>query len=189
MIPAGYAEVTLEWFGAALVHQAATVFGVQNTALDLSAQQIANEVAGNLVTHDVTDRLSTGIAITNIHVKRGPDDTGTFFDLGTNILGQSPGDSNPATALLINKSSALGGRANRGRMFIPGVIEADVAQGGQVSGTAQAAFQTQWTNFLNGLAADSIPMVILHSTSLTPTPVTALQVVTLLGRQGRRLRR
>jgi len=189
MIPVDYAQVTLNWTGAALPYGAATVFGVANTALALTAQGIANAVDTAIGSSAITDRLTNAVGITNIHVKLGPDATGAFYDKGVARVGGSAGDTNPATAILINKATGSGGRKNRGRMFIPGAIEGDVGQAGVLNSGPQGALQTQFSNFLAALGTASIPMVLLHDTALLPTVVTSLNVQSKLAVRHRRLRR
>lgn len=98
-------------------------------------------------------------------------------------------------ACLIRKRTALGGRKNRGRMYVPYVLpEGNVDNSGIIAGTRVTAIQTAADDFQDDLLAGdpgpSIPMVVLHSVSTdTPTPITTLEVDNLLATQRRRLRR
>ncbi len=98
-------------------------------------------------------------------------------------------------AFLLHKRSGLGGRKNRGRMYLPGVNEALVDDKGLMSTTA--------INGVNAAAAATLAdiiaiegverMVILHTQPLgpvgtVPTPVTTLLLDPVLGTQRRRLR-
>jgi hypothetical protein len=188
-IPLGYSEIAMTWTGPAVPTGAVSVFGVDPAAGITDPLGIATAVRNAVTSSSLMDRLSSNVTITNIHCKNGPDSSGVFADLATSLVGASPGDSNPATAGLVNKTTALGGRKNRGRLFLPGLIEADVAQGGQITSTARTALQTQLTNFLTDLASSDVPMVILHTGIETPTLVTGLTLSSLLAVQHRRLRR
>ncbi len=190
MIPVNYAQVTLHFQGAAVPNGADVVFGVQNAAGGMTAAQIATFVDGDVVSAGLLGRFSTSLELSNIHVKLGPDISGPFTDKGVSRSGGSAGDANPVSALLVTKETASGGRKNRGRSFYPGLIEADVAQGGVLTSTALTAFQTIMTAWLDALTADGIPMVILHDDGgvTAPTVVTNYSVQALTGIQKRRLR-
>ncbi len=99
------------------------------------------------------------------------------------------------SAHLVRKNTALGGRRNRGRLYLPGVGETTVGDNGvltasriaEVTGAMQA-----WRSALV-TSADVDEMVILHSSSLlsptpTPTPVTSLACQSVIATQRRRLR-
>lgn len=105
------------------------------------------------------------------------------------------GDSNaahqpPNVALLVKATSGAVGRANRGRIYLPGVLyDTDVNEQGQLTGAAIVT----WQAAMNALAArlvveDALP-VILHSDVGAPTPVQSLTVQPVAATQRRRLRR
>ncbi len=99
------------------------------------------------------------------------------------------------SAYLIRKNTALGGRRNRGRMYLPGVAENTTANNGVIDGTRLLELNTAMGNWLGALKA-SAPvddMVLLHSTSsLSPTPepttVSSLIAEGVIPTQRRRLR-
>jgi hypothetical protein len=99
------------------------------------------------------------------------------------------------SAHLIRKNTALGGRRNRGRMYLPGVGESDVSNVGVLTTTRINNLNTAYANWLAAVKA-SIPveeMVILHSlpagtTTPLPTTVTSLVCQPVIATQRRRLR-
>lgn len=100
------------------------------------------------------------------------------------------------TCVLVQKRTALGGRRNRGRMYVPNLLaDADVSDLGDLTGAWQAALQTSFDNLLTaldtGLGGSPIPtpMVILHGTVGIPTPVTSLIVSGKAATQRQRMRR
>lgn len=99
------------------------------------------------------------------------------------------------TAVLVQKRSALGGRKNRGRMYVPFCAsEGSVDNVGNIDSTDLGVLQGLADDFLASLLdADpgpALPMVILHSVSSeTPTTVTELRVDPVIATQRRRLRR
>jgi hypothetical protein len=102
-------------------------------------------------------------------------------------------------ALLVDKLTAAGGRRNRGRMYVPGILmEEQVNMVGQISSGKVTAWQQAFNNlktFLN-VAADAnepnIPPVVLHATGISatppPTPVESFRVQSVISTQRKRLR-
>lgn len=108
-------------------------------------------------------------------------------------------------AFLAHKRSGFGGRRNRGRWYIPGVIEAAADDLGVVTGVFVSALTTALTTFLTNLTAaptNVSDMVLLHSYEWSgpvdpgppvgfpaPTPVIEFTVDPKIGTQRGRLRR
>ena len=81
------------------------------------------------------------------------------------IAGTDPAQSLTVnTALLVKKVAAVGGRKNRGRMFIPpfAINEASVDRNGVIDAQVVSNQQTVWTAF-EGQAGDIWQLAILHS--------------------------
>lgn len=108
----------------------------------------------------------------------------------------------PNVACLVKKSTAVGGRKNRGRMFFPWMLaSADVNEGGTIDGGKVAYLQNLFTLFLSDLVAGNVPMTIANRTFNQPNPphhvtaitathnVTTLLVENLVATQRRRLGR
>lgn len=110
-------------------------------------------------------------------------------------------------AMLVLKRSTQGGRRNRGRLYVPGLLpESAVSNIGVITPASVAIFQgffTTWRNtFTPTNPANVSAMVLLHSYSWdeptdpgpppgfpAPTAVSALEVQGLIATQRRRLRR
>lgn len=110
-------------------------------------------------------------------------------DTGTNTSDFAPQN----VALLLKKRSDVGGRRNRGRMFMPGVPESAVNEIGELTSTYRNAVNGLASDFLDycqsGGSSNSANMVILHSSApSTPTVVTSLVCDTRVATQRRRLR-
>lgn len=115
---------------------------------------------------------------------------------------QGPNATPQNTALLFRKTTASGGRRNRGRMFVPGLVEGSVGNTGVISTADAPAYQTAADELFDNLVTLECPMVILHPAvpgrpmkpatdalaAATPTPVTALQLQPVAATQRRRLR-
>lgn len=100
----------------------------------------------------------------------------------------------PNTALLVKKSTALGGRAGRGRFFFPGFASfGNLSAAGVLGDVYRDALQDQfndWHDFLNSTVVGiSTPPVLLHATaSPVPSPILSFTVDGKVATQRRRLR-
>jgi hypothetical protein len=101
-----------------------------------------------------------------------------------------------AVAMLLRKTTGMGGRANRGRCYLPNgyLGELSVDQAGVVDPTLVGATTTRWGDFIGALNDDNIQMVLLHSAISpavpgAPTPVTGGFCETMVATQRRRQRK
>lgn len=192
IIPAGFAQVTLGFTGNGLPTGAVITFGVVNGAV-MGAQAMADEIAV-AVSDNIDPIMSSQIAFNDLLVKLGPNETGAQAVSPMSSAGSVSGAiASPQVAFLIKKDTDLGGRRGRGRMYFPGVGEADVGQTGDVDGTRRGLITAGFEDFRLTLAAADLSMVLLHDDGLTsvpvPTPVTGLSCDARVATQRRRLRR
>jgi hypothetical protein len=100
----------------------------------------------------------------------------------------------PNTAVLVKKVTGLGGRHQRGRMYVPGYRAESVFSYGVIDSTNLLGLQGAADDFLAGIDGATGPwieMVLLHTDtapSTAPTTVTQLSVSPRLASQRRRLR-
>lgn len=187
-IPLGFSQATLFFTGVAVPNGANVVFGVQNSG-GLTPGAIAGAI-NTRWTAGIMPLLGSGVTFTGTLVKNGPDATGPFASVAVvSPGGKATAGLTPNTAFLLTKNTSLGGREGRGRMYIPGPVEADVDSGGAVTAAQITAFLTAGSALLTNLNTDNIPMVLLHKSSTAPTLVTSLGVSTGVATQRRRLRR
>ena len=93
-------------------------------------------------------------------------------------------------SLLVKKGTALLGRHNRGRMYIPGILdESGVDARGFINSSDVPSFQTKVDNFRTAYEDGSLVSVIIHANGSTPTTITRLVVESQIGTQRRRMRR
>lgn len=106
-----------------------------------------------------------------------------------------------SNAILIKKTTGLGGKANRGRTYFPYLLPTShIVEPGLIDSTELPALQTHFTAFLGQLTTDSTPMVIANKVFNVPLAphyvthinmgpaVTAYTVEQTLATQRRRLR-
>lgn len=95
----------------------------------------------------------------------------------------------PQVAALVSLSTGLPGRTNRGRVYWPGLVsEPDINVQGQIDNTRRSQVSTLFGGLQEILEGLSAPLVILHSGSSDPTPVTSFTVRENVATQRRRQR-
>jgi len=115
--------------------------------------------------------------------------TGT--DTRSPLTGANTGNGAAANlAYLIRKTTNQGGRAGRGRMYLPGVEETDVDAAGNFSGGILTTAATVFGDMINDFSTNDVPLRLLHNNpALTPGVITGMAFQTQAATQRRRLRR
>lgn len=130
--------------------------------------------------------------LTNVTVTEMTADGPISFAQGPTIAGTGGGAPVPINcALLVTKLTGVGGRRNKGRMYIPPFLpgESQVDQNGVLASGVQATIQGQIDAAVAANEADDIGYVLFHQTgSDTPTTVTELRLENLIATQRRRMR-
>jgi hypothetical protein len=154
-------------------------------------------------------QVADDVTLAEVLVKFGPDETGPFASVAGSTIGSIVATAaTPGTSFLVRKNTALGGRRNVGRMYIPGVTEIMQTDAGDLVAGTVASFQTALNTFLGALTTDAISMYVLHGPATVwelvggqprrvptagfvpgPTLVSSLTLQTHVAMQRRRLRR
>lgn len=188
-IPDGYGQVTAAFSGANIVGEAVWTQGFQNTDDD-DAQGIADNFKSALLATDYMDQISSTITLDEVRVKLGPNETGpSAVSLVGNsgTIGGQP--VSPQVALLVRKTTPLGGRRGRGRLYIPGMPAAALDDSGNFDAASANGVASDLQDMWSAMALVGQPPVLLHSGALTPTPLTAFVGQTRVATQRRRNRR
>lgn len=191
VIPEGFAQANLIFTGAAVPLGAEMTLGLELILGTPSPEEVAESVAGIWEVSGLLFQVDD-ITLERVAVKFGPNDTGPSgeFALGTNGGDAGEPDS-PNVAVLVKKQTALGGRAGRGRWFIPGIRETRVEPGGHINGDYAEDLQAALENFRAGLITDDLRATLLHgpdSPITEPTEITSFIVDSTAATQRRRLR-
>lgn len=208
VIPAGFAHVAVEMRMTGDPQPWYCTFGVDlpigiNSPLD---QANGIHYAWTITLGSLQSSLMT---INTVVLKIGQTDgppTMAYSDRGA-FTGAAAHNMLPQNcALLVDKLTALGGRRNRGRMYVPGILqEGHVDHIGGIDTNHYTELTTAVNTFFlyisEGIEAgtdplvepevDATPMVILHHDTVTPiapTPVTSLRVQQVISTQRKRLR-
>lgn len=198
IIPPGYADIAAEMLCQGDPDPWYCTWGVDSSAATGDPEDIGHTsiTAWTIM----MSQLSPECQFTGVKVTIGQDGAENIRQF-VPVDAATPGTSNVPklpqnNAVLIRKTSAVGGRRARGRLFVPNMAtEGSVSNVGLIAGDVRAAYQGFATQFLNSLAENAIPtpMVILHnslgiSPIIDPTPVTSLVVDQTISTQRRRLR-
>lgn len=191
-IPVGFAQVNFFFTGSAVPTGAQCTLGLDLAGYSGTASQCAEDVGAALGVGGLDNETADNCNLTNILVKFGPDSTGPSGSFAFTGDGDQGIQGGPAQAFLVQKNTAFGGRAGRGRLYWPGVPEAGINEAGTIAAGAIAALQTAFTNFKTELEATNLNPVLLHgegSPITIPTPILSFTVSSTAATQRRRLRR
>lgn len=169
------------------------------------AQDAIDDFQANWNTH-IGGNLSTGVNNLQPYIRLGDGSAQPLEAVGAGaaVVGASTADWVSASlAVLIKKTTGLGGKKNRGRTYVPFWPDsAHIVEPGLLDTAEQTALQAQATAFFNQLVTDSTPMVIANKHYAVPAlparpyvdhvikgaPVTGFNVEQVLATQRRRLR-
>lgn len=182
--PEGFAQVIIPFKNSALSRTAACVY-----AIELDGPVVDGLALCDALTVAFADSIGQGVdsavtmGPTTIRLGGDPGSPGPVYSGGYDQVGLGTDVSSPAqVAVLFRKLTAAGGRANRGRMYVPWACGAvSVDEGGFIDAGAVASFNGVAADFLTELLAIAGGMVLLHDES---SPVTAPTAVTGLVCQG-----
>lgn len=193
IIPVGYCQTNLKFTGSSAPSGAEITLGLDLGGIFSEPSAVADAVEFAWNNAGVAANQSNTITLSSILVKFGPNSTGASHELTTATTG---GDSGaglwPGSAVLVTKATAAGGRAGKGRFFLPGIGESAVNQSGVVGDTFLGNLQTDLDTFYDNLVGGDLQPVVLHGASSpisSPTPITAFIAQPQIATQRRRNRR
>jgi hypothetical protein len=187
VIPVGFGQASYHFIGGAAPTGAWVTFGFFHGLSLISTQEIADQMYANI--SPVVTGLSGSLALADVLVKTGPNDTGPSAIADGETVGGTGASFPPNAAILVHKLTELGGRKGRGRAYFPGVGESLADNAGLLTTTYRNAFQANMETFLANCDADNLPLVLLHNDSTEPTELTGFNTDQKLATQRRRLRR
>jgi len=193
----GYSEVTLVWQALASIKEFTCSFGVLDISLgDRTATEIADDVYGAAIAGSSiceAGAMMDDYRFLGVKCAKGTS-TGDILGQVLATITGSVSDSCPPSncALLIHKSTALGGRRYRGRFFAPmaWINEGAVDSVGVVTGSTISSAISRWNEFYDNVLAAELTPVLFHQGAGAPVPtaITGFQVQSQLATQRRRMR-
>lgn len=195
VLPPGFVSIWTRWRIATMTRSAFTAVSYEIAAppfTQANADTLLPDVAAaidNIVASGAT--CDGGFALV------GSDGGSIRYDvtLGTPVVGDRAGGvAPPQVAMLITKNTGLGGRRNRGRMFIPFPSEADIEANGRVESSALTVLQGVATALEatanGGVGRNNGDLVLLHDRApTTPTTIVGLVASPLAATQRKRFDR
>jgi len=192
VIPADFAQINWSHTGGGLPFGADVTLGVDVSTYAGSPSQAAID-AREAWADNMLPVLNSAISLSLPSVKFGPTATGpTGTASGGGAGGGATPGMSPNVAYLIHKATIFGGRAGRGRMFVPGVAESSVNQAGDVDGGSVTALQGAVDALIADLNTAGMIPVLLHGAAsplTVPSTITTMTVDSRVATQRRRLRR
>lgn len=188
-IPDGYGQLSVIHETQDGVGESVWTLGFQNTGDD-DAAACVDVYKSTFVASDYWDALSTTTDVTELRVKLGPSDTGPSAVTDVNLSGTNGGvPVGPQVSFLLTKNTALGGRRGRGRAFLPGHAATSLTTSGFWDPAHVSFTVSEVTSIILAAGFAGLTPVLLHSSALTPTPITSLSGATRIATQRRRNRR
>ena len=199
VIPAGFAQASLQMRNSGDPDPWYITFGVELTDLNFVAEREAARIE-SAARDNLANVISSDTRMTGVQLRIGVSEADPFtvfhpFD----IQGLSTSDTLPQNnAVLVTKQTERSGRTGKGRMYVPCVNEGAVSNVGVLTETFRNLMQDRMTGFLEDLSApettEEAPatMVLLHSAGApggsAPNVVTSLIMAPVIATQRRRLR-
>lgn len=192
VIPTGYAQVNLIFTGSQIPTGAEITMGFDLEIYAGSATGLAGDVGG-IFASGIMPNLNASCTLSGALAKFGPSATGPSGEQTFSTVGGDGGAAcSPGVTYLVQKVTNDGGRAGRGRWYVPGCSEADVSGNGEIDATFLAQMQSDLDAFLVSITAADLTPVVLHgaeSPLSVPSPITGLVIDNRVATQRKRQRR
>jgi hypothetical protein len=191
-VPVGFGLATLRWQCDGDPEPQVTTFGFDNLA---SAPYSTSPTRWNTA-------LQAAALVNNANMLSGwtwlgvwvDEQTNTGFiryEFNTTVPGSAVGGALPTNcALLVQKTTALGGRKYKGRGYWPAayLTETNIDTRGTIAGAQRTSLQNAMNSLLTALGTNNIRPMLLHSGPEVPTPIIGLGVAGVIATQRRRMR-
>lgn len=176
-----------------------TTIGVKRAAADgRDVIDIAHEVWAAWDGALGAATLAQGWSFVGVDVARGPIGVGEVGSWDEVVVGAHTSPVYPQNcALLVKKKTALGGKRNSGRMFLPAgfCFEEEISRTGELSQGLLGSYQTKIDQFFANLTDEpALTPVLFHNVPALQepepsTPIVKLVLDPVIATQRRRLRR
>lgn len=188
IIPEEYGQFNFRFGGSACPLGAEVTMGFSNPTHASAAACAASGLAEFV--GEIMPVLTDDVTLVSVLCKLGPNEDGPSAEVASGAAGGISGNTtSPNVAILVHKLTAHGGRHGRGRMYLPGLGEGTVDNGGNIASGSVSDYNAALLGFLGGLDDDDVSAVLLHSDATTPYPIIGLTADGRAATQRRRLRR
>lgn len=188
VIPEGYYEAAFHHMQLGTTRPAVCTLGLEYDGDDFEGDAV--EAVGGWV--GLMGKLSSVVSFTKATMR---NQIGIVWERAYLTPGGDTGEAAPYnTAYLVKKTTSSPGRANRGRMFLPGVNEVLLDSNGIINGSKITGLQTGLAAMKSTFEAYNFRPTILHNSPtgggapIGPTPIAAFAIQNQIATQRRRLR-
>lgn len=192
LIPATCGQVNFVFGGPSLPNGAEVVFGFLRNPGHESPSEDAIAMY-SFFGDAFLPLLADTVGLRSCRVKWGPTATGPSYEHVFSTAGEADYDAcSPQVCYLLRKETEFGGRAGRGRAYLPGVVEPVVAGDGVVSSGSVTDLSAACAQFMDDMTLNGTPIVLLHGPD---SPLEDYSIITgmacdaRVATQRRRLRR
>lgn len=201
-VPVGFGQAAFIFTGSIGTPEFVTTIGVDLGDVGGNFVGAANhllESYGAAFMGTTSDLLSLNRVQLNIGLEEGG--TGSVLSTVAPWPGADAGDIPPINVgAILQKQTLRLGRAGRGRMFLPGILNiTQVTEGGRLDPTAAEGLADAGNDFLEYINAPDAPSpaeptitpmvpVLLHSGTMLPTPIVGAAIAPLVGVVRKRVR-
>lgn len=201
-VPVGEVQIVLRWLSSGDPEEMISTIGASGVPEGDTLQEMAVALQALTQTNlSPANLMYTGWTFQGVTLYRAQDGGGAeVAESNSPVVGSAGGQTLTSnTALLVKKQTALSGRRNRGRMYLPpfSLGEGAVSNNGTIDSQAHNEVSNQITAWFNAVQTylGTEDLVLFHSlggssgTEVLPsTPISSLQLDTKVATQRRRMR-
>jgi hypothetical protein len=192
IIPLGYAQSNFRYTGVAAPSGAEWTMGWDVRTYGGDAQDLADLLRDSYNALDFDQFHTTEMTLSEVYVKYGPVSTGASAVAGTVSPGTAAAPTTPPQVTqIVRKHTDAGGRAGKGRLYFPGLPEAQISGGGLLSDTWKDNLPVVFQDLVDLVGLGNVFPVVLHSAGApitAPSPITGFSSPARVGTQRRRNR-
>lgn len=182
LIPDDYAQANFIHGGLALPFGAQCTLGLNVELIPGTRETAAENVSDAWLTY-ITPLMDSAVTHIATLVKFGPNDVGPSYEIASGGTGGATGDASPPNlSVLVRKNTGVGGRTGRGRMYVPGMTDGNLLDGGVIGSSVVSDWQQGFDDFFDALGASGIVPALLHDED---SPVSAPYIITSFSVQAR----
>lgn len=192
-IPPGYCQTAIELRHDSYARAAFVVFGHEYSAGGISSPDEMAQVVLTAFASEFQPIMDTNVTFFSARTLVGQDGGDPLIGFGSSTTkgSRNAESAPPALAVRFAKRTSLGGRRNRGSMFLPWAINSNqISEIGQIGSGYRTTLQVCATGFLEELESLDAGMALLHSTGVSvippPTPVNSMVLDPTISNQVRR---
>lgn len=194
IVPLGQFQSVIEWRLTGDLEPMVVTLGTSHPDPDVDATGMAFVIGSSLLDSPLglAGNILQGYTLNRVITYKQEGGGFSVGELNLGVVGTVVSATMPQNcAVLVRKNTALAGRKQRGRWYMPPayVNEATVDGTGTINAVGVAAMQGYINQFRTELDERGAVPVLFHSDGLPSTPITSFTVDSRIATQRKRLRR